>query len=296
MPVFRAKLLDVEQGQHEVVLHEEDARLLDAGVMDRVKLVSGKRCAVAITDHSWTMVKRGEIGLFKEVAYCLKTGSGAAVFVDLASRPQSLEFVRKKLDGKVLSDFEVKSVIKDLMEEKLSSAELAAFIAGVYTRGLSTDETVSLTEAILDSGGRFVWSGKKVLSEHSIGGVSGDRSSMLIVPIIASLGLLIPKTCTKAISSASATADAMEVLARVDLSLVEAKKVVDKTNGCLIWGGGVDIAAADDKLIKIRNPLHLDPKPLLLSSILAKKKAEGAEFVLLDIPALINSIVFSFSS
>jgi AMP phosphorylase len=170
------------------------------------------------------------------------------------------------------------------MAERLSSAESAAFISGVYTKGLNTDETVFLTKAILATGGTIKTKHKPVVSEHSIGGVAGDRCSMLVVPIIASLGLTIPKTATRAISSACGSADAMEIFAPVNLNVAQTERVVNDTGGCLIWGGAVNIAAADDRLIKIRNPLHLDPKPLLLASILAKKKAEGARFVVLDIP------------
>jgi AMP phosphorylase len=202
----------------------------------------------------------------------------------LASRPASLDFIRKKLDAGTLAEFEVQAIISDLMAEQLSSAESAAFISGVYTNGLNTDETVFLTKAILCTGGVLKPKRKPVVSEHSIGGVAGDRSSMLVVPIIASLGLAIPKTATRAISSACGSADAMELFAPVDLNIAQAERVVNKTGGCLIWGGAVNIAAADDKLIKIRHPLRLDPKPLLLASILAKKKAEGARFVVLDIP------------
>jgi AMP phosphorylase len=119
---------------------------------------------------------------------------------------------------------------------------------------------------------------------HSIGGVAGDRSTMVVVPIIASLGILIPKTVTRAISSASGTADAMEVLAPVSLTTLQIKKVVEKAGGCIAWGGAVDLAVADDKLIKIRNPLRLDPEGLVVSSILAKKKAEGVKHVLIDVP------------
>jgi len=280
---FKARVFDVEQGQNEVALNEQQAKELDLGLLDRVKVRFGKKEVVALVDYSHS-VSRGEIGLFREVSDALGVAKGQAVSVESARRPPSLDFIRRKLDGEILSQPEVSAIIEDLMAERLSPAELAAFIVGVYTKGMSTEETVSLTNAIYASGGSLHLKKKPVVSEHSIGGVAGDRCSMLVVPIIASLGLTIPKTCTRAISSAAGSADAMEVFAPVCLSIKDAERVVDKTGGCLIWGGAVNMAAADDKLIKIRNPLRLDPKPLLLSSILAKKKAEGAQYVLLDIP------------
>ncbi len=284
MTDLKAKLIDVEQGQNEVALNEAQAKELDFNVLDRVKLSAGGKSIVAIVDHSRSLVARGEIGLFDEAATAFNAKKGQMITVESAPRPPSLDAIRKKLDGGILTDVEVGGIIADLMDEKLSNAELAAFIGGIYTKGLSTEETIALTKAIYASGGTLRFKREPIVSEHSIGGVAGDRVSMLIVPIIASLGLTIPKTATRAISSASGTADAMEVLAPVSLSVSQAERVVEKTGGCLIWGGALNIAAADDKLIKIRNPLRLDPEPLLLSSILAKKKAEGAQYVLLDIP------------
>ena len=285
MVKLKARIIDVEAGLNVAVLNEKYAEQIDFDVADRAKLSLGRKSLVAIIDHSKTLVKPGEIGLFAEVSRALAARNGAIVETDLAPRPASLDYIHKKLDGGTLAENEIKAVIDDLMAEQLSSAESAAFIAGVYTNGLNTDETVFLTKAILATGGALKPKKRKpVVSEHSIGGVAGDRTSMLVVPIIASLGLAIPKTATRAISSACGSADAMEIFAPVELSIKEAERVVNNTGGCLIWGGAVNIAAADDKLIKIRNPLRLDPKPLLLASILAKKKAEGARFVVLDIP------------
>jgi len=278
---LKAVIFDIEQGQNEIVLNEVQAKQLDLGLMDRVRLLLRRKETNAIVDHCEQCVKYGEIGLFTEVAKALGAKKGDRISVDLAKRPESLDFIRKKLDGGILKESEIKAIISDLLAEKLSQAELASFITAVHIAGLNTDETVALTKAMISSGEQLNFKGKVVVSEHSIG---GDRVSMLIVPIIASLGILIPKTCSRAISSAAGTADVMEVLCPVSMSIEKVAKVVQKTNGCLVWGGALNMASADDKLIRIRNPLRLDPKPLLLSSILAKKKAEGAKYVLIDLP------------
>ncbi len=281
---FKVRLLDFKQGQNEIVLNEHQAFVLNYDISDRVKVSLGKKSVLAIVDHSGHLIKHGEIGLFKETALELRAREGSRVRLIAAQRPASLDFIKKKLDGEILTEPEIHAIITDLMNQSLSSNELAAFIAAVHTRGMSMDETVALTNSIYRSSGSLSFKNGVVASMHSIGGVAGDRVTMLIVPIIASLGITIPKTASRAISSASGTADAMEVLCPVSLSVKQVKKVVEKAKGCIVWGGAVNIAAADDKLIKIRNPLRLDPKPLLLSSILAKKKAEGADVVLLDLP------------
>ncbi|MEK6923646.1 MAG: thymidine phosphorylase [Candidatus Micrarchaeota archaeon] len=281
---MRAKLIDIEQGQNEVIINEDDARRTNALVGDRLQLKCGNASATAIVDHSKTFVKPGEIGLFKEVAEALQAGEGDEVEASPAMRPASLNYIRKKLDGGILSDEEINAIICDLMQQKLSGTELASFVTAVYIKGLTTDETASLTKAIIASGETLTPPVRPAASEHSIGGVAGGRSSMLVAPIMASLGVCFPKTASRAISSACATADAMEILAPVTLNVERIKQVLAQANACIVWGGGVNMAAADDKLIQIRNPLRLDPQPLLVSSILAKKKAEGAEYVVLDIP------------
>ncbi|MEM4254778.1 MAG: AMP phosphorylase [Candidatus Norongarragalinales archaeon] len=281
---LKAAVFDIEQGQNEIVLSEDQAKQMDLGIMDRVKITLRSKSITAMVDVCVGCVPQGTIGVFREVADALKAKNGDRIKVEVIQRPSSLDLIRKKLDGGILSEWEIASIIRDLNSESLSQAELAAFIAGIYTRGLNTDETVALTKAIYSSGEQLHFKSGKVVSEHSIGGVAGDRVSMILVPIMASLGFVIPKTCSRAISSAAGTADVMEVLAPVALPIKKVGQVVKKTGGCLVWGGALNMASADDKLIKIRNPLRLDPKPLLLSSILAKKKAEGAKFVLIDLP------------
>ncbi len=281
---FKAKLIEIEPGYNVVVINEETASSLGFDVSDRVLVKVDGRSAVAIVDHTRHFVKNHELGVFQDLAKTLFIEEGMTISVEPTPLPASLEYIRKKLDGGVLSEQEIRTIIGDVMSQKLSAAELASFVSAVYTKGFSTDETTSLTQAIIDSGETITPPFQPVASEHSIGGVAGGRSSMLLVPIIASLGICVPKTASRAISSASATADVMEVLAPVSLNSTQIMDVLRRAGACIVWGGAVNMAAADDKLIQIRRPLRLDPQPLLIASILAKKKAEGAQFVVFDIP------------
>ena len=222
---LKVTVFDIEQGQNEIVLSEDQAKHMDLGVMDRVKVKLRGRSITAMVDVCKDCVGQGAVGLFGEVAEALKAKNGDKIEIELMRRPASLDFVRKKLDGGILNENEIAEIIKDLNSENLSQAELAAFIAGIYTRGLNTDETVALTKAIFASGEQLHFKAKKVVSEHSIGGVAGDRVAMIIVPIMASLGYTIPKTCSRAISSAAGTADVMEVLAPVSLTLKKIKQL-----------------------------------------------------------------------
>jgi AMP phosphorylase len=121
-----------------------------------------------------------------------------------------------------------------------------------------------------------------ILDKHSIGGIPGDKTSLLVVPIVAAAGFTIPKTSSRAVTSPAGTADRVETLCSVNLSISEIKRVVEKTNGCLVWGGALDLAPADDLFIQVEYPLGFDP--LLLPSIMSKKKAIGATHIVIDIP------------
>ena len=108
--------------------------------------------------------------------------------------------------------------------------------------------------------------GKPIADLHSIGGVPGNRTTMIVVPIIAAAGIKIPKTSSRAITSPSGTADTMEVLCRVSFSPKKLPKIMTKVGGFLIWGGGqVNLAPADDKIIKIEHPLSIGKMNYFLS-------------------------------
>jgi thymidine phosphorylase len=123
-----------------------------------------------------------------------------------------------------------------------------------------------------------------VVDKHCIGGIPGNRTSMVVVPIVAAHGMLCPKTSSRAITSPAGTADTMEVLARVELPLERLKEIVRATHGCLAWGGTAALSPADDILISVERPLAIDSPGQMVASILSKKIAAGATHLVLDIP------------
>jgi AMP phosphorylase len=108
--------------------------------------------------------------------------------------------------------------------------------------------------------------------------------TLIVVPIVAAAGLLIPKTSSRAISSAAGTADIVEVFTKVDFSGKELKSIAESIGGIMAWGGGLNLAPADDVIIRVEHPLGIDPHAQLLASVMSKKKAVGADFLLVDIP------------
>ena len=145
-------------------------------------------------------------------------------------------------------------------------------------------ETIFLIKAILETVNQLNFDSKFVVDKHSIGGIPGNRTTPIVVSICAAAGLIIPKSSSRAITSASGTADVIETIAKVEFSLEEVKKIVKKTNACLVWGGGFGIVPADSKIIRIEKQLGIDPETQLLASIMSKKIASGAKYILIDIP------------
>ncbi len=284
---LRVKDMDIATGGILVaILNREDARKLDLFFEDRIRIKKGRKEAIAVLDiaESEKAVAPGQIGLFEESLEKLGAKDRDRVKIFLEKKPESVNFIRKKLEGKELNFREIHTIVKDMVDNKLTSIETTYFISAGYTYGLSEKETVSLTRAMINTGNTLKLDKHPVLDKHSIGGVPGNRTTMIVVPILAAAGIIIPKTSSRAITSPAGTADTMEVLANVTIPLEKVRRIVQKTNGCVVWGGAVNLAPADEKIIKIENPLSIDAEGNLLSSILAKKGSVSSTHVLIDIP------------
>lgn len=277
---LKVRKLDIESGGLMIVLmNKADADDLGIHSDDRI-VITNKKTFTAIVDITHTVVRKGELGMFSGA----DIEEGAEVVVQAAERPASVDYIKKRLTGQNLNRDEIALIIKDVVENKLSTVELSYFVSSAYVRNFSDDETVSLAKAIVENGEQIVLDRHPVLDKHCIGGVPGNRTTMVIVPTLAAAGLIIPKTSSRAITSPAGTADTMEVLANVEFNIEELKRIVMKVGACMVWGGAVGLAPADDKIIRVRYPLRLDPEPFLVASIIAKKKSVGADIVLIDIP------------
>jgi len=280
---LKVKRIDIEVGGYEVILNEEDAKELGLHPQDRAKIGRKGKLMTAIVNISQSMIKHGEIGMFVEISEKLNVKNGDVVKITPTTRPQSVDYIKKKIFGEKLTKDEIYGIIRDISEDNLSVIELTSYVTAIQIRGMDMDETEWMTQAMVDSGDTLDFE-YTVFDVHSIGGVPGNKYAPIAVPIAASLGLKIPKTSSRAISSAAGTADLMEVLTRVDLSINDIKRIVDEVGATLAWGGAVNLAPADDKIVHVEYPLGIDPHSQVLASVMAKKKAVGANFMVLDIP------------
>lgn len=230
-----------------------------------------------------SIVGHGEIGLGEQAFRRLCTHEGATVSIEQARPPASLEAVRRKIDGETLDAGELSAIVRDVAAHLYSPMEIGAFL--VACAGfMSTQETLSLTRAMIDAGNRLHWNTPLVVDKHCIGGVPGNRTSMILVPIVAAHGLVCPKTSSRAITSPAGTADTMAVLANVDLTEERMRQVVAAEKAFIAWGGRVDLSPADDVLISVERPLRLDTFEQMVASILSKKAAAGSTHLVIDIP------------
>ena len=220
-----------------------------------------------------------------EVAWqLLGAFEGATVTLSHPQPLRSMSRVRAKLYGERLSDSDFAEIIGDIVAGRYSAIELTAFVAACTGARLDIAEIHALTRAMIDSGERLAWKSGIVLDKHSVGGLPGNRTTMLVVPIVAAAGLLIPKTSSRAITSPAGTADAMETVAPVALDIAAIRRVVDREGGCIAWGGAVQLSPADDAIIRVERPLDLDGEGQLVASVLSKKAAAGSTHVVIDMP------------
>ncbi|HNU11816.1 MAG TPA: thymidine phosphorylase family protein [Rubrivivax sp.] len=229
-----------------------------------------------------------ELGLSEDAFDRLGVANGHPASIEHAEPPASIAALHRKIAGERLSRADLAAIIRDVAAARYSKIELAALVVATNQFELDRDEVLHLTEAMIAVGQRIDWrrevSGGPVVDKHCIGGIPGNRTSMLVVPIVTAYGMLCPKTSSRAITSPAGTADTMEVLAEVELPMPRLLQIVRETRGCLAWGGTADLSPADDILISVERPLAIDSPGQMVASILSKKIAAGSTHLVLDIP------------
>ncbi|MFA4645921.1 AMP phosphorylase [Pyrococcus kukulkanii] len=279
----KVRILGVKTGGFTIFINPKDAQEWKIHPNDLIRIESGKKSiygSAAISDF----VEAGEIGLSKDILESHQFSEGETVALSPAGTPESVRYIKKKMKGEKLRKVEIETIVKDIVDRKLRNTEISAFVTALEINGLDMDEIAALTIAMAETGDMLDIDRKPIMDVHSIGGVPGNKTNVIVVPIVAAAGLTIPKTSSRAITSAAGTADVVEVLTNVTLGLDEIKRIVEKIGACLVWGGALNLAPADDLTIHVERRLSLDPRGLMLASIMSKKYAIGSQYVLIDIP------------
>ncbi|HYQ39542.1 MAG TPA: thymidine phosphorylase family protein [Pseudomonas sp.] len=231
-----------------------------------------------------SIVDCNQLGLSEDAFALLGVQNGHPASICQAEPPSSIPALHRKIAGERLDRADFHAIVRDIAEHRYSKIELTAFVVACNQGELDREEVYFLSDAMTAVGRRLDWHEHPVVDKHCIGGIPGNRTSMLVVPIVAAHGMLCPKTSSRAITSPAGTADTMEVLAGVELPFERLEEIVREHRGCLAWGGTSELSPADDVLISVERPLSIDSPGQMVASILSKKLAAGSTHLVLDIP------------
>ena len=285
---LRLKQLGIDTYQESVIYMNRDCHVCRAegfNALSRVQVTLGARHLIATLNVvPAALLGDGEASLSESAWRALGAREGDHVEVTHPEPLESLSALRAKVYGQRVAAAGWQSIIQDVSAGHYSNLHLAALVTACAGVRLDIDETIALTRAMIDSGERLEWPARQVVDKHCVGGLPGNRTTLIVVPIVAAAGLVIPKTSSRAITSPAGTADTMEVFAPVDLNLDHMRRVVEREGGCIVWGGNVRLSPADDLLIRVERPLDFDSEGQLVASVLSKKIAAGSTHVLIDMP------------
>ena len=287
-PTLKLKHLGIDTLNEAVIYIREDSQICISegfAAQARIRVQKGERYIIATLNTVTTpLLRHDEAGLSEHAWTLLDAHEGEEIELSHPKPLSSLSYIRGKIYGHALKDTEIHTIVEDAVAGRLSDIHMSAFVTACTSARLNEDETLHLTKAMVDTGQRLSWGKELVVDKHCIGGIPGNRTTPIVVAIAAAYGLTIPKTSSRAITSPAGTADTMEVLAPVDLSLEKMRHVVERENGCIAWGGAVSLSPADDIFIRVERALNLDSEGQLVASILSKKIAAGSTHVVIDMP------------
>lgn len=288
-PALRLKRLGISTYKEAVIYLHQDSYICKAEgfeAQSRIE-VKFKRKSIIATLNIITssLLQIDEVSISEWAWETLEACEGELVYLSHPPFLDSMEHVRAKIYGKRLTYNSCVAIVKDVIAGNLSDTQISAFLSACAYNRLDNDELTSLTKAMLNSGKRISWSNEKlVVDKHCVGGLPGNRTTLIVVPIVAACGLTIPKTSSRAITSSAGTADTMETLAPVELSLEQMQRVVAQEKGCIVWSDAAALSPADDIMIRVERGLNLESQSQMVASILSKKIAAGSTHVVIDIP------------
>lgn len=214
----------------------------------------------------------------------LRVKEGDYISLSYVNPVTSLKAVRSKIYGNRVKDGEFHEIIKDIVLGKYSNIQIASFLTACASNSLNLTEICYLTQAMINVGAQLKWDYPLIVDKHSVGGLPGNRTTPIIVPIVAAAGLIIPKLSSRSITSPAGTADTVETMTPVNLNEEQIRQVIEKEGGCMAWGGALKLSPADDVIIRVERSIDLDPEGQMIASVLSKKSAIGATHVIIEVP------------
>jgi thymidine phosphorylase len=285
---LRAVRIGLDTHDQPVIITHRDCPLCRSegfSAHARVRIGNGSKHVIATLyqiDSDW--LEPGQAALSESAWRLLNIHEGDEIHLSHPQPLDSLGRVRGRIYGQPIGRQAMTAIIADIAAGRYADIHTAMFLTTMASRGLTDEELVSLTEAMISVGERLEWPHSPIVDKHCVGGLPGNRTTPLIVAIVAANGLWMPKTSSRAITSPAGTADTMETLAPVDLDLADMRRVVEREGGCVVWGGAVRLSPVDDMLIRVARVMDLDAEGQLIASVMSKKIAAGATHLVLDLP------------
>ncbi|MCP5329849.1 MAG: thymidine phosphorylase family protein [Pseudomonadales bacterium] len=279
----------IDTHQEPVVYMREDCHVCRSegfSAQGRVRVCVGERSIIATLNIvTGDLLSHQKAALSDSAWELLGAKEGDRAWFKHALPVESMSHVRGKLYGRKIGLEAARAIISDIHDARYSDIQLAAYVTACAANNLSLDETIAITRAMVECGQSFHWGDEvQVLDKHCVGGLPGNRTTPIVVAIVAANGLMMPKTSSRAITSPAGTADTMETLTTVTLSYEKMREVVRTQGACLAWGGSVSLSPTDDIIIRVERALDLDSEGQLVASVISKKLAAGSTHVLIDIP------------
>lgn len=280
--------MGIETQQEYVVYMHRDCHVCRSegfAAQARVSLHLNERSIIAtlnVVDPP--LLELGEAGLSNSAWHALAPAKGDRITVSHAPTLDSMSQVRAKIYGHRLDAPALDSIIRDVASGRYPGTHIAAFLSACAGGRMDMHETIDLTRAMVATGEKLDWGHSPIADKHCVGGLPGNRTTPIVVSIIAAAGLTMPKTSSRAITSPAGTADVMETMTPVALGIEQMRRVVQREGGCFVWGGSLALSPADDMLIRVERPLDLDSDAQLVASVLSKKIAAGATHSVIDVP------------
>jgi len=285
---LKIKRLGINTYKEAVIYLHEDCEICRSegwAAQARVQVTKLHQSIIAtVNTVKSPLLKSDEAGLSEYAFQLLGAEENEEIQLSHPAPLHSLHTIHDKIFNRQFTEQGLKEIIQDVVAGRLSDIHIASFLTACADDRLSSTEIIDLTKAMVVTGDTLSWPSELVVDKHCIGGVPGNRTTLIVVPIVAAYGLTIPKTSSRAITSAAGTADTMEVFAPVELTVAQMRQVVEKEQGCIVWGGAMNLSPADDLLIPVEHVLNLDAMGQMIASILSKKISAGSKQIVLDVP------------
>ncbi len=279
---LQARQADIVTSGPIALLNSNDCLKLGVGENDRIRVTGEDSavCAVIITDR---YIPEGLIALTEQTMNKCGAKDREDVEVAYSPMPESVRSIRSKINGGTLTKKEIDAIVSDIMQGNLSEMEIIAFVSAFNVNNSDLTEIAYLTRSMAATGKMVDLGVKPVFDFHSLGGVPGNKITPIVVSIVASEGLVIPKLSSRAVSSACGTSDYVDTFCDVEM---DTGKLIDTISECkgVFACGNKDYAPVGSLIIKAENPMGIDPRPMMMASIMSKKVVIGTTHLLIDIP------------